>query len=351
MSCTVADPTGCAKQLAQDGMQAMARSFVDGASWAVKTMTTAWLGVPSPDVSSSGSTALWLQDRLSYFVLAAMFCSILWAAYRMATTGQFEHVGELGRSLARLFVVSGCVGVVTATGLEIGDAVTKWILGQSHVIFSGAVLTAAVANPAILILLALVVIVAQIVQLFIMLVKNAMVVALVGFIPLTSAATNTPTGKQGFQKALTWLGAFVLYKPVAAIIYAISFRLSLGNNTISGQMEGIALMLLAIFALPALMRFLVPVTVSVTGGNAGALAGAVVGAGLATGAVVATGGATAGAAGFAGSAGPSGAAMTGSTGAAGTPGATGVINAATTGANVGGSSGPSRAVGSNDDNE
>lgn len=349
MSCNVVtDPGGCIAQGALDGMHAMAQSFVDGASWAVKTMTTAWLAVPSPDVSSSGSTALWLQDRLSYFVLVAMFVSILWAAYRMATTGQFEHAGELARSLARLFVVSGCVGIVTTAGLEVGDAVTKWILGQSHVVFSGAVLTAAVANPAILILLALVVIVAQIVQLFIMLVKNAMVIALVGFIPLTAAATNTPTGKQGYQKALTWLGAFILYKPVAAIIYAISFRLSLGTNTISGQMEGIALMLLAIFALPALMKFLVPVTVSVTGGNAGALAGAAVGAALATGAVIATGGAAAGAGGFAGSTGPSGAAMTGSTGATG---ASGALNAATTGASVGGSAGPSRAVGSNDDND
>jgi hypothetical protein len=40
-------------------------------------------------------------------------------------------------------------------------------------------------------------------------------------------------------------------------------------------------MLLSIVALPALMRFLVPVTAAATGGNAGAVAGAVVGAGTA----------------------------------------------------------------------
>jgi hypothetical protein len=55
--------------------------------------------------------------------------------------------------------------------------------------------------------------------------------------------------------------------------------------------SGIFLMVLAVFALPALLRFLVPATAAMASGNAGAAAGKVVGATLATGAVLATGGA------------------------------------------------------------
>lgn len=333
MSCGLYDVKGCVADAVNGGLAAMAKSFVDGASWAVKTMTTAWMGVPSPDLLSAKSPVIWLQDRLSYFVLVAMFVSILYAAYRMATTGEFRHAGELGHSLMRLIVVSGTAGIATTIGLEVGDAFVHWLLGQSRVAFSGLTVTAAVGNPAVLMLLAIVVIVAQLAQLFLMLVKNAMVIALVAFLPLTAAATNTTTGKQGFQKAITWLAAFVLYKPIAAVIYVISFRLSAADQSIAGQMSGIALMILAVFALPALMRFLVPAAASVTGGNAGALAGAVVGATLATGAVIATGGGSAAAGGFSAASGPTGAAM-GATGSAAPP-AAGALNAAAAGASLG----------------
>ena len=101
-----------------------------------------------------------------------------------------------------------------------------------------------------MLLLAIVVLLAQIIQFVLMLIKNAMIVALVAFLPLTAAASNMPTGRQGYQKALGWLAAFVAYKPLAAAIYVLSWRLGGNENTLTGQMCGIALMLVAIFALP-----------------------------------------------------------------------------------------------------
>lgn len=342
MTCNPLDPGSCIARAISSGVDSLAKSFADGASWAVKTMTTAWLGVPSPDLSSSPTATVgWLQDRLSYFVLVAMFCSILYSAYRMSTTGTFDHAVDLGHALGRLVLVAGCAGVATTIGLQVGDAFSHWILTESHVTFSGLVVFTAVTSPAVLMLLAVVVILAQVVQLFIMLIKNAMVVALVAFLPLTAAATNTPAGKQGYQKAVTWLAAFVLYKPVAATIYVISFRLSAADHTLADQMSGIALMVLAILALPALMRFLVPAAASATGGNAGALAGAVVGASLATGAVIATGGAFAGAGGFAAASGPTGAVGGASGAAGGASGVSGALNAAASGATVGSAAGKS----------
>jgi type IV secretion system protein TrbL len=283
------------EDVVQDGVTQMAEAFADSAAWAVKNLTTVWLKTPSPDVTGGSSPATWLSDRMGWFVLAAAFLSVLWAAYRMATSGTFDHLQDLAWSLGRLVVVAGTAAVATALALEVGDAVAAWVLDVSDVkIDVGALLSVSTSSPGVVIVLALVVILAQIVQAVLMLVKNAMVVLLVGFLPLTAGATNTPLGKAGFHKALTWLGAFLLYKPVAAIIYAVSFKMGSSDQTISGQLSGIALMLLAIFALPALMRFLVPVTAAATGGNAGALAGAAVGATVATGAVLAAGAATGG---------------------------------------------------------
>ena len=96
-------------------------------------------------------------------------------------------------------------------------------------------------------------------------------------------------GQGGFLKALTWLAAMVAYKPVAAIIYAVAFRLSDQGQDLAAQLSGIALMVLAIVALPALMKFLAPITAAAAGGSAGAISGAIVGGAVATGAVVGAG--------------------------------------------------------------
>ncbi|MGI8417494.1 MAG: hypothetical protein ACR2P2_15070 [Nakamurella sp.] len=285
---------------------------------------TAWLETPSPDVTSPGSAAMWLTGKLSYFVLVAALASVLFAAWKMATSGSFTGMTELGGSLLRLIIVSGSVAFLTAGALQLGDQVAEWLIGTTPLTISYvALFGSATIPPVLILLLGLVVILAQLVQLVLMLIKNAMVIALVAFIPLTAAASNSPTGKQGYQKALTWLIAFVAYKPVAAAIYVLAFKLSDNSQGLTGQLSGIAMMFVSIFALPAMMRLVAPVTASATGGNAGALAGATVGAAVATGAIIATGGAAAGAGGFAAagsggaaagggaaaSSGPSGAAM------------------------------------------
>lgn len=309
---------GCISQGIQSGIEKLAETFKEGAEWAMKTLTTAWLKAPSPDLTSAHSPVVWLQSHLWYFVLVSVFVSVLVAAYRMATTGSFDHLGELAQGLGRVLLVAGLVASATATAVQVGDLFAAWILDKSQVDFSNVVVLAAISNPGIVILLAIIVILAQIIQLGLMLVRNGMIVLLVGSLTLTSSAANTSLGRQTWQKSLAWLIAFVLYKPVAALIYAACFKMSSKDQDISTQLSGIFMMLLAIFALPALMRFLVPATAAMSGGNAGGMAAGLVGAAVATGAMVATGGASAaGAAGASGSGFSGGATMTGAVGGGG----------------------------------
>jgi type IV secretion system protein TrbL len=311
MACNPLDPFSCVGDLTIGGMAALAKAWADSATWSVKTMMTAWMRVDSPSLEAGGSAVVWLQAHTSYFVLVVAFLSVMWAAYRMATSGEFSHLIDLAKSMAKLIVVSGTAAAAATIGLQVGDAYSKWILGSSTD-FSALIAFTTLTKPAVSMLLSAVVILAQLIQLMIMLAKNAMVVALVGFLPLTSAATNTTIGKQGFLKAITWLGAFLLYKPLAATIYALAFKMSGQRQTMVDQLAGIMFMLLAILALPALMKFLVPAAASVSGGNAGAISAAVVGAALATGATLALGAAKGGgfggfSGGGGGGSGPSGA--------------------------------------------
>lgn len=276
----------CIKEGISSGMDSMAQTFKEGAEWAMKNLTTAWLKAPSPDVTSSTSVTGWIQAHLSYFVAATMVFSVLVASYRMATTGKFEHGRDLAESLTRVVLVTLLAGTLTTLGVQVGEAFSSWILDKANIDFSQTVMLAAAQNPGIIILLAIIVIIAQVIQLGLILIRNGMIVILAGVLPLAAAAGNTQMGRQWWQKSFAWLLAFVLYKPVAALIYAASFKMASKEQDLATQLSGIFMMLLAIFALPALMRFLVPATAAMSGGNAGAMAGAVAGAALATGAVL-----------------------------------------------------------------
>jgi hypothetical protein len=125
--------------------------------------------------------------------------------------------------------------------------------------------------------------------------------------------SSTEAGRTWFRRAIAWTIAFVLYKPAAAIVYATAFRLVgthvgpggtpaaapvadttggvtapavTAEQTSSGivaVLTGLMLMLLALLALPALLRFLTPL-VHATAGTPGRGA-AMVAAALPTGAM------------------------------------------------------------------
>jgi hypothetical protein len=277
-----------------------ANACAKAADWAVKNLMTAWLHSPDPDLTGASSPTVWLQQKLVWLTPVVMLGALLVGAYRLAITRRAEHGRDLAAALLRTVIVSVAAGVVLTCLLGVGDAFTTWILAASPVE-------------------------TQLLQYGLMLIRNAMIVLLAGVLPVTAAASNTAAGKQSWAKATAWLTAFTLYKPVAALIYATAFRMTGRDQAPSTVVAGVLLMVLAIFALPALLRFLVPATTAMASGNAGAAAaGAVVGGTLAAGAVALSGGLGAAAGGFAragATAMPTGAKAVGSGAGGGVPGA------------------------------
>ncbi|MEK8229335.1 hypothetical protein NKG05_30670 [Oerskovia sp. M15] len=93
---------------------------------------------------------------------------------------------------------------------------------------------------------------------------RGMLVILTGILPLSASFTNTEMGKNWFRKCVSWLVAFILYKPAAAIVYAAAFQL-VGQGSFEDDgsgllavLTGLMLMTIALFAMPALMRFVTP---------------------------------------------------------------------------------------------
>ncbi|MFP3581323.1 hypothetical protein SB659_17290 [Arthrobacter sp. SIMBA_036] len=294
---------------ANDSIKNMAKAIADAVGQTVKTLGTFWVNVGTPSLTEvpGGATAsdsvLFLQNSLYFWTAALAVLSVLVGAAKMIIERRGAPLRDLARSLATLIVVSGAG--VAAVGLltESADQFSAWIIKNStdgtsfndNITGMLALSATSPVGSVMIILLGLIAILASILQIVLMIVRGGLLVVLTGIFPTAAAFTNTEAGKGWFQKCTAWLIAFILYKPAAAIIYATAFRLTgtkiFGNggdgkdfgSALLTTVTGLALMVIALFAMPALMRFVTPMVGAVAGGGGAAAAGAV--GGLASGAI------------------------------------------------------------------
>ncbi|NUT72755.1 hypothetical protein [Pseudarthrobacter sp. C4D7] len=369
---------------ANDATKDMAQAIADAVGNVIKTLGTFWVHVGTPALTAApgGSTGsdpvLFLQNSLYFWTASLAVLSVLVGAAKMVIERRGAPLRDLVRSLATLIVVSGAgvaaVGLLTVAA----DQFSAWIINNStdgtsfneNITSLLALSATSPIGSIMIILLGLIAILASVMQIVLMIVRGGLLVILTGIFPTAAAFTNTEAGKGWFQKCTAWLIAFILYKPAAAIVYATAFQLSgskiFGNvgdgkdfgSALLSTVTGLALMIIALFAMPALMRFVTPMVGAVAGGR-GAVAAGTVGA-MASGAV------SMGSAGRGGgpstssttthsassqnpgSQGPSGTGSQGTAGTAGTAGKTGTRESGATGSGATGAhsgTGPAASTG------
>ncbi|MFI5691390.1 hypothetical protein ACIA58_06085 [Kribbella sp. NPDC051586] len=285
----------------------------------MSTIATFWIYVPTPAVAGAdgrpaNDTVSWIWEHTQFITIFIAAIGLLVGALQMAWTQRGESARELLRSLLTLaiaaaFVIAVAQVLITAadifsscivsTALDSGNA--PWVDGcqkigsgdsehfgtvMGTVLGFGAV-AALAGSPlliGIMIAVGILTVIASIIQIVLMVVRSAMLILLLGVLPIAAAATNTEMGRNWFKRIIAWLLAFILYKPVAAIVYATAIRLVTNNGAplhfdikdpqqtgslVMNVITGLTMLVLALFALPALMRFIVPM-VSATAGAAGA---------------------------------------------------------------------------------
>nr|WP_230855106.1 hypothetical protein [Arthrobacter terrae] len=284
--------------MSNDAMGNMAKAIMEGMSQMVTTLSTFWVSTPTVNLASADGTTpspvvSIVNSELMVWTVALAVLAVIVGGIRMIWEQRGAPLKELLRSLVTLTVVSGLgLGVISILVIA-ADAFSASIINRStdgkgfaeamHIV---VLITPTGVGVFILIILGLIGLLASLVQIVLMVIRSGMLVILAGILPTTAAFTNTEMGRQWFQKAVGWTLAFILYKPAAAIVYSVAFLL-MGNNTgkdtLIGSITGFTLMVVALFALPALMRFVTPMVGAVASGG-GAGAGMAVGA-MATGAV------------------------------------------------------------------
>lgn len=254
----------------------------------------------------AGGATLFIQSGLWWYMGALAVLSVIVAGVRMAWENRADPGKDLIKSLITLLVVAGAGVTFTQLFITASDSFSVWLLRGSlkcdvagdKACFGKSIATLlALGVPAaggglgamLVIILGIIASLAAFVQIVLMVARSGMLVILAGILPISAAATNLEAGKGWFRKCLGWLIAFLLYKPAAAIVYAAAFQL-VGSNIFQDDdalvaiLTGLMLMILALVAMPALMRFVTPLVGSLASGAAGGAAAAGAMAAVPTGA-------------------------------------------------------------------
>ena len=263
--------------------KAIAAVVVDAVEAVLKAVGFLWIYIKTPDVSTNGTVGF-IQVHTNYILAVAAAIAVIVAAIQMAVSHRGEPLRDILRSLVTMVVVSGAGAGIAALLIQASDEFSSWIIGQAlgandHAFATELAnrMTEPLKDPgevlgfALVIFVGILMVITAVIQLALMIVRYGMLVLLVGVLPLTAAATNTEMGTMWFRRAVGWLGGFILYKPVAALIYATAIHLMSAPKLDKGTppegtpqtlniVMGVTMMIVAVVALPAILRFVSPKT-------------------------------------------------------------------------------------------
>ncbi|WP_281452821.1 hypothetical protein, partial [Paenarthrobacter nitroguajacolicus] len=288
------------QKVTQDGANNLGQQMMAGYDKLLKDFATSWLG-QGIVVDLNGPSVDWFQASTSIVTLFLVTIGLMVAGIQTFKDRNGRPAREVFEALGRVVFVTVAGSLSIQVFVTAGDAYGKWILDSAGLdTGTFTVGGAAVASaPGLAIIIGLFGILTVLCQWALMFLRGALLPLLSGYWPVAAASAMLEGGKKSFEGVTKWILAFIVYSPLAASIYALAWRLKNGDEGIGGLVNGWILIVLAVLALPALLRLIAPVTAAM-GKMAGAvmamgMTAAVVGAGVAVGAAVATGGAPSGA--------------------------------------------------------
>ena len=316
-----------------------AYNIIQDVSATLLKVGTVWTGVGTPRLGGADSAVGFVHSTTHILVVALAVASLFVAGIHLALSRRGETAMSVLQGLLALAVVAGASVGGRQLLVDESRAFSTWVIsltvdGDAGKFGSKILSVTSVTGSlglTVLIVGGLGALVANLVQIGLMFIRSAMLILLVGIMPLAAGAYSTKWGRGWLWRIVAWFFAFLMFKPAASIIYAVAIKLVQGDSWVLASGEdltsfvmGVVMLILAVLSLPALVTFMVPATEALSAGGGGAAgAGAVLATGAMTvarvGAATASGGATAAAGAGAGASGASGAASS-----AGAGGASGV---------------------------
>ncbi|WP_228001589.1 hypothetical protein [Nocardia australiensis] len=266
-------------------------SLMNGLGEAIILALTFWMKVPNEVASDGGSLFTKINDYTYQAQILLLIASVILSGARLAEARRgaaMNEAAESFRMFARVVFSSWMLGAVIVAGTQASDKFSEWIIndstnGNAKDLAELMVKTSKLQafSPGLVLIIAIVGLLGALAQIVLAIVRQGLLIVAAGVLPLAAAASGMNTGKQSYQKLVGWIIAFMLWKPVAAIVYMIAFSTAGHVDSLTdtgGLPEGeqaqrmlVAIVLLCsvAFVLPALMRLVTPAVAIVGSGGSG----------------------------------------------------------------------------------
>ncbi|MFF0532910.1 hypothetical protein ACFYT3_31630 [Nocardia amikacinitolerans] len=278
-----------ASEAASSAFDDLADRFLEDFARLLRMAMAWWTDLPAPELTGPGGelgpALSAVRDYTSGLQVVLLTTGIMFAAARLALAKRGGLAGEAQESflmLARAVIASMSFAAVVAAGTRAGDAFANWVIfDASSGDWAGTVNrltdfdaeTRSGFGTGVLLLVGLLGLISTLIQLVMLVIRQALLIVVVAVIPMAAAASGTGPGSQAYKRLLAWSLAFVLWKPVGALVYAIAFAVIGNEDQRDPQLVllGLILLVMSVVVLPALIRLVAP-AVATLGGGGGATA-------------------------------------------------------------------------------
>ncbi|MDR1513935.1 MAG: hypothetical protein LBS56_10755, partial [Propionibacteriaceae bacterium] len=282
-------------------------SLIMGGTVLVGAATGLTSGFLADRPEGASSAIVFLQSALWQPALILVALSVIGGAVTMIWQQRADPGKQTLKGILEFILLSGAGVAAVQILLNMGDEFAPWIIDAalggdcggvsvrdpgggscfSENLLAWSTVTSKLSGPAtpvvLIILLGLILLICSLIQICMMVIRGGMLIVLAGMLPIAAAGFGFEWGRGWLRRFLGWLGAAIAYKPAAAIIYAAGFKLAgtnpWGDDGIWQIVYGVAILLVALFALPALMKLFAPPTSAAAGGGGGGGTAALVAAG------------------------------------------------------------------------
>ncbi|MFM9588781.1 hypothetical protein ACKI1J_08040 [Streptomyces scabiei] len=249
-------------------VEAFAKAIGTAASETLQALNGIWMEVnledPTQPTSDIYGTTSWL---VGYVAVA----SLLVAAIKMALDRRGEPMKQAFMGMWKVLLVGGLAVPAVQALSTASDAYAKDIYQKSELGDTATTLLGVsyLTSPGLVLIFGLLVMLSSFVQICLMYIRIGVLIMLVGTLPLAAVSSMTGWGEGWWKKHIGWLAAWMLYKPAAALIIYSATAMTNDTKDLDKTIAGMGMLILSVFALPALLKLIVPATAALGGTSGG----------------------------------------------------------------------------------
>ncbi|MER6212963.1 hypothetical protein ABT213_02775 [Streptomyces sp. NPDC001674] len=280
----VLHPIDCAK----DGVKEVGSSVADGAVGAfaeaigkavdevLKSLNGVWLKVgDGTTLNPQKGTGLGaILGETSWIVGYIAVASVLVAAFRMAYERKGQSMQQAFMGMWKVILVSAMAPVIAQSLYAASDAYAKEVYAKANLGESAEKIVGftALHSPGTIIVFGILVMLSSFIQIILMYIRLGVLIMLIGTLPIAAASSMTGWGEGWWRKHIGWTTAWLLYKPAAALIIYSATSMTKDEKSLDSVIAGMGMLILSVFALPALLKLVVPATAALGGTSGGTVA-------------------------------------------------------------------------------